>query len=47
MKIKHVQKTKTADKKIVPADILQFAETSQKKDWAGSVKTVLTNIKLK
>ena len=45
--IKHVQKTKIADKKIVPTEILQFAEISQKKDCAGLVKTVLTNLKLK
>ena len=31
MKIKHVQKTQTADKKSVPTDILKFGETSQKK----------------
>ena len=47
MKIKYVQKTVTVNKKIVPTDILSFADTSQKKDIVGLVKIVLTNTMMK
>ena len=47
MKIKHVKKTITTDKKIFPTDIINLSETSQKKDFLGLVKTLLTNTKLK
>ena len=37
------RRQKTADKKIVPTDILKFAETYERKYCVGSVNIVLTN----
>ena len=47
MKIKHVQNTATVNKKLVPTDILSFADTSQKKDIVGLVKIMLTSTNMK